>query len=66
MARSRHAERIFEVAGSAAALAASRIAASWRRSLVNHRLDPVDARAPERLDAAALRAAREAAGPLLA
>ena len=66
MARSRHAERIFEVAGSAAALAASRIAASWRRSLVNHRLDPVDARAPERLDAAALRAARKAAGPLLA
>lgn len=66
MAHKRHAERIFETAGSAAALAASRVAASWRRSLVNHRLDPVDDRAPERLDAAALRAARDAAGPLMA
>ncbi|MGF1659262.1 MAG: GAF domain-containing protein [Rubrimonas sp.] len=65
MVRRRHADRVLEAATSGAA-AASRIAASWRRSLLNHRLDPADERGPERLDEAALREARELSGPLLA
>lgn len=63
MVRRRHADRVLEAATSGAA--GSRVAASWRRSLLNHRLDPADERGPERLDEVALRAAREVAGPLI-
>ena len=64
MVRRRHADRVLEAVMSGAA--ASRVAASWRRSLVNHRLDPADQRPPDLLTELELRLAREAAGALMA
>ena len=60
-----HAEQIRSVADSPNQAAASALAASWRRSLTVHGLDPAETRAPERLDENALAEACEAAGDML-
>lgn len=44
-----HADRVLETAHSGSAAARSRVAASWRRSVVKHGLDPSQSRAGERL-----------------
>lgn len=54
MAQSNHTDVVLETVQSSSAAAVSRLAASWRRSLVNHGLDPSNQRAPDRVDAAAL------------
>ncbi len=51
----RHTEKVIETAQSKSAAAQSRLAASWRRSIVTHGLDPAEHRAPERLDEPALK-----------
>lgn len=61
-----HAERVFSVLRDGAAPALSPIAASWRRCLTQHRLDPENRRPPETLSGAELRAAQQRMGPLLA
>lgn len=53
-----HADRVTETAQSASAAARSRLAASWRRSIFKHGLDPADRRSPDRLDGAALHGRR--------
>lgn len=60
-----HARRVTEAALSQSAAARSRLAASWRRSLVRHGVDPVVASDRQRLDAIELHHRREAAGLLL-
>ncbi|SIS80467.1 GAF domain-containing protein [Phaeovulum vinaykumarii] len=62
--RPEHVEIVRQVAASGAASRSS-FAASWRRSLLHHKLDPGHAAPPERLSQAEIRARREAAGPLL-
>ncbi len=57
-----HVARVLEVAQSSSAAARSRLAASWRRSVVKHGLDPADKRPPLRIgsqDIAERRAAME-------
>ncbi|MCB9956782.1 MAG: helix-turn-helix domain-containing protein [Parvularculaceae bacterium] len=65
MATSTHEDRVIETATSDSSAARSKIAASWRRSLVNHGLQPEGVRAADSLGEAELNAAREAAGNLL-
>ncbi|MBZ0162065.1 MAG: GAF domain-containing protein [Notoacmeibacter sp.] len=60
MASSHHADLVIETVRSPSAAAVSRLAASWRRSLVNHGLDPAQQHAPERIEAATLRLRRSA------
>lgn len=64
MARRRHADIVVEAVQGASVAATSRLAASWRRCLLHHRLDPAAQREPQRLSARETRAARDAAGPL--
>lgn len=59
-----HAETVLAVVRSHEA-ARSAVAASWRRSLIHHGLDPVAERQPGRLEHSALSVRREAAEPLL-
>ncbi len=54
MARPNHADTVLETVQSRSAAASSRLAASWRRSLVKHGLDPAQTSAPERMTASAL------------
>ncbi|MEW6389186.1 MAG: GAF domain-containing protein [Pseudomonadota bacterium] len=61
-----HAERVLSVLRDGAAPALSPIAASWRRCLTQHRLDPENRKPPETLTGAELRLAQERIGPLLA
>ncbi len=60
-----HAETVRTIAGSANALGRAGFAASWRRSLLHHKIDPAMRSDHERLDAAAARARREASGVML-
>ena len=53
-----HPDRVFEVALSGSAAARSRLAASWRRSIVKHGLDPADHRRPHVVTEAELRQRR--------
>lgn len=55
-----HAERVVETARSASAAARSRLAASWHRSLVQHKLDPGERRSPNLHDAGTVRERRDA------
>lgn len=50
-----HIEKVMEVTNSPSAAARSRLAASWRRSVEKHGLDPGEARAPERVEESDLR-----------
>ncbi len=61
-----HAERVLSVLRDGAAPALSPIAASWRRCLTQHHLDPENRKPPETLTGAELRLAQERMGPLLA
>ena len=58
MAHRSHADLVAEQSQSKSATSA--LAASWRRSLLKHGLDPGDARGPERLSLAELSARRQA------
>ncbi|APZ54942.1 regulatory protein, Fis family [Salipiger abyssi] len=49
-----HIDRVVKTVGSDRAAAMSSLAASWRRSMRHHGLDPSERRAPERLDQRAL------------
>ena len=49
-----HVDRVLSTAQSPSAAARSRLAASWRRSMLTHGLDPADRRAPPRIEAPAL------------
>lgn len=49
-----HADTVFETVQSRSAAASSRLAASWRRSLIKHGLDPTHSAAPERMTSSAL------------
>ncbi len=60
-----HAETVRTIAGSVNALGRAGFAASWRRSLLHHKIDPAMRSDHERLDAAAARARREASGVML-
>lgn len=60
-----HADRVLENAHSTSAAAASRLAASWRRSAVTYGLDPRNKRAPERVSLSDIRHRREAMGSFL-
>ncbi len=60
-----HAEIVQAVVASSNAGARSGFAASWRRSMIHHKLDPARARVSDRLTAADIAARREAAGLLL-
>lgn len=60
-----HAEIVKSVVTSSAALGRAGFAASWRRSLVYHKLDPGQGGGIERLSSAEVRARREASGLLL-
>lgn len=62
--RTNHADTVRAVAGSNE-IARSPMAASWRRSLVHHKLDPAEDRGSLRLTAAELAYRREASGLLL-
>lgn len=62
--RNNHADTVRAVAGSNE-IARSPMAASWRRSLVHHKLDPAEDRGSLRLTAAELAHRREASGLLL-
>ena len=53
--KSAHTEKVLDVAGSPSAAARSRLAASWRRSVERHGLDPAETRGPERVDGVQLR-----------
>lgn len=59
-----HGDRVRAAAQSASSAAQSALSASWRRSLVYHRLDPEAQAPPDRVEEAALRAARERLGVL--
>jgi len=61
-----HADYIRAAAESISSAAQSAIAASWRRSLIYHHLDPETQSPPDRVEAAALREARERLGALAA
>jgi transcriptional regulator of acetoin/glycerol metabolism len=55
VAQPHHVDKVISTVNSPTAAAVSRLAASWRRSLVNHRLDPANECAPERIDEASLK-----------
>jgi len=59
-----HADHIREAAESISSAAGSALAASWRRSLLYHRLDPETQTPPDRVEGAVLRQARERIGAL--
>lgn len=61
---SRHAVMI-EAAAASASPGQSPVAASWRRSLLHHKLDPRCMTRPDRLEARAIRQCREASEELL-
>ncbi len=61
-----HTDHVRAVAADMRAPATSPIAASWRRSLEVHGLDPDERRRPETVSAAELAARREAMGALIA
>ncbi|MET3664392.1 GAF domain-containing protein [Caulobacter sp. 1776] len=61
-----HADRVLSVLRDGSAPALSPIAASWRRCLTQHHLDPENRKPPETLSGAELREAQERMGPLLA
>jgi transcriptional regulator of acetoin/glycerol metabolism len=63
MAAPGHAEKVLSVLRDGAA---TPLAASWRRSLTLHQLDPENRKPPETLSGTELRAAQEQMGPLLA
>ncbi len=63
MAEPGHAERVLAVLNDGAA---TPLAASWRRCLTQHHLDPENRKPPETLSGAELRAAQDRMGPLLA
>lgn len=63
--RTVHVDRVTAAATSPAAAAQSRLAASWRRSMLHHRLDPSENRAPVRHDRAEVARRIAAQGPLL-
>ncbi len=63
--QSPHAERVFE-AIEASGSARSRLAQSWRRSVEHHGLDPMEHRAPDRIDASNLARSREEQAQFLA
>ena len=63
MAKRNHAEMVAEQSQSRSATSA--LAASWRRSMMKHGLDPCDARRPERLSHASLDLRRQAMEPFL-
>ena len=50
-----HIEKVMEVTRSPSAAARSRLAASWRRSVDKHGLDPAQTQAPERIEGTHLR-----------
>lgn len=60
-----HADKVLEVTHSASAAARSQIAASWRRSVLKHGLDPDERRIPERIDQSELRSRRSGLEKLL-
>jgi transcriptional regulator of acetoin/glycerol metabolism len=60
VAQPHHVDKVISTVNSPTAAAVSRLAASWRRSLLNHRLDPANERAPERIDEASLKLRRSA------
>lgn len=60
-----HAEIVQSVVQSPAALGRSGFAASWRRSLIHHKIDPALRGKTERLSAGAMAARREASGLLV-
>jgi len=60
-----HAEIVQAVVASSNAAGRAGFAASWRRSMIHHKLDPAKARAGDRLSGAEILARREAAGLLL-
>ena len=60
-----HAQIVREVALSSAAAGRSAFAASWRRSLLHHHIDPATGTEPARLTEAELRARTEASGLLV-
>ena len=64
-AQRNHAEIVQSVVSSSAAVARAGFAASWRRSMVHHKLDPARPQAAERLAGAEIAARRAAAGLLL-
>ncbi|HEY0214275.1 MAG TPA: GAF domain-containing protein [Paenirhodobacter sp.] len=59
-----HTDMVRQIAESSAP-GRSAVAASWRRSLMHHQLDPAEARRPERVTQDTLRARREAAQDLM-
>lgn len=60
-----HAETVRSIAQSAEALGRSAHAASWRRSLIHHKIDPAERPEPQRMTAAEILARREASGLLV-
>ncbi|NBN64713.1 GAF domain-containing protein [Microvirga tunisiensis] len=60
-----HAERVAEAVNSKVCAATSGIAASWRRSMVYHGLDPASRRSAHRVEEASLRQARERSEALI-
>ncbi|MDD8024427.1 MAG: helix-turn-helix domain-containing protein [Paracoccaceae bacterium] len=60
-----HAEIVQSVVSSSSALGRAGFAASWRRSLIHHKIDPGTPQPNERLSEAEMRARREASGLLV-
>ena len=60
-----HAEIVQEVVASSSAAGRAGFAASWRRSLIHHKIDPGQKGGADRLSEAEVRARREASGLLL-
>lgn len=60
-----HADHIYRTVDSANAAARSLVAASWRRSMLNHHLEPDGSRKPTRLTEKETRDARDQIGRLL-
>ncbi len=54
-----HIDKVMEITASPSAAARSRLAASWRRSMAKHGLEPGEKRAPLRITEAELRQRRE-------
>ncbi|MDF2142798.1 GAF domain-containing protein [Paenirhodobacter sp. CAU 1674] len=60
-----HAEIVQSVVASSSALGRAGFAASWRRSLIHHKIDPGTPQPSERLSESEMRARREASGLLV-
>lgn len=60
-----HSDLVYQTATQSSAAASSPIAASWRRCLDLHQLQPEERRKPVRVDEAVFRSARERAGHLV-